>query len=110
MLHSGKKMDITAIFLKFADFYSAAVPLITAMSNLSNTYGSFRRVPISKFKPHCEKLYMLYKENISLYKDIYAVYKDICMDSIYFTIIRDMLIVFNSIFILLWYFGYDIER
>lgn len=98
------------MYSQFAEFYSEVNTLITAIDGLSNTYGSFRRVPLGRLKPYHEKLYMLYKDNISLYKNIYAAYKDIPeAGAIRRDHIRDMLIVFNSIYILLTYFGYDLQ-
>jgi len=104
-------MDILFLYNRFTEFIDEITPVIAAISELSNTYGSFRRVPLGRLKPYHEKLYMLYKDNISLYKNIYAAYKDIPESGAIRRVhIRDMLIVFNSIYILLTYFGYKVER
>lgn len=106
-------MDFVFLFSRFSEFWGEIKPAIFAISELSNTYGSFRRVPLSKFVPYHTMLYSAYQKHKSLYSDVSFVLNDLktypdkerykCRQHL-----KEMLIVLNSVFILLNYFGYEV--
>lgn len=105
-------MDIVDIYIRFSDFYTRVKPIVIAISQLCNTYGSLRRVPLHQCEPYEEYLYFIFSDNISLYKNIQLIIKDL-YNTNYSAVskyeITYMFIFFNSIIILLHYFGYNFE-
>lgn len=105
-------MDFVFLCSRFSEFWGEIKPAIVAISELSNTYGSFRRVPLNKFEPYHIKLYLAYQKHKSLYSDISYVLKELKTYKDEKTYkynhqLKEMLIVLNSVFILLNYFGYE---
>lgn len=107
-------MDFVFLCSRFSEFWGEIKPAIVAISELSNTYGSFRRVPLSKFVPYHTMLYLAYQKHKSLYIDISYFLNNLSTYSgketyKYKQQLKEMLIVLNSVFILLNYFGYEVK-
>jgi len=102
-------MDRGTLYIEFAYFYFKVKPIIIDMSLLSNTYGSFRRVPLSKFEPYHTLLFYLYQKYKKVFRDISNIYNCEKTNPEEKEYINYMLIFINSIVVLLIYFGYDIE-
>ncbi|GEM_PF-2130470 len=102
-------MDRATLYIEFAHFYCEVKPYIQGISSLCNTYGSFKRIPLSKFEPYHTKLFSLYQKNKKLFKEISSSYNYSKINSEDKEYIKNMLIFINSLSVLLIYFDYYIE-
>lgn len=78
------------------------------ISCLSNTYGSFRRVPLSKLFLFQNELFSLISENKSLYHKIASLLrKDLDFETK--EILRYMFKYYNMLLLILLYCGHDFD-
>jgi hypothetical protein len=101
-------MDLYYTYFNFAKFYSDTKYIVFAIANLSNTYGSLRRVPLSKLSQFANSLFSLLSENKKLHHDIISLLrKD--LDSGTEKTLRQMLKYYNMLLIISLYLGFDLN-